>query len=1117
MFLNNAIGQCANDGQNPSTADKVCGSVITPHGNVPSCKGTEIPIPPSVCSSVASVYTDVNSFYYTFDCYTSGPLEFTITPNNLGDDYDWQLFDITGKIPNDIYNASLVNSIFVACNWSGNTGVTGTSLTATQQNSCEGSTPNITKAPNLIQGHTYLLMVSHFTASNQSGYNIQFNGNTASLITDPNNPVPKVDTVTAPCGGNTIHYKLNKQIKCNSIDVSDFVISTNPTIAAFKGFGCVAATSYTDSIVVTLANPLPIGSYTTSIKVGTDLNTFVDVCLNELVAGTHIKTFSVYYKPTPTIITQIIKETCKADTLKYSHNGNNGTTKWQWTFDGNPTTSTQQSQQVVYTNFITRKVKLVVSSAFCSDSTTQTIPIVDHTLTAKFGVSRDTTCPNNPETFTDSTVGNINSWNWNFGNGQLSTSPNPNNQVYPILPINKIYTTRLIVSNAFGCIDSTTHDIFVRGTIPTEFDSIIPPACAASEIKIYFRQAMICGSVAPDGSDFSISGATPNSIIGANISCVNGVGTVVTLLLASALVTGNYQLSLKVGNDANTIINDCGIATLPKTLVFAAFGHINTSFKYDSVLGCKVDTLIFHHIINNGANSWMWAFDGNPTISNLQNIKVAYSDFTKRDVQLIVGNGICFDTSKIISLPIVDHSLFANFGSPDTTCGNGSTVFTDSSKGVITNWYWSFGNGKISNAKNPAPVNFPLSYVYTTSPIQLIVKNSVGCFDTTKVKDIIIKPSAPAKMINIDDLPCSADSIILHFNAPMLCNTVAPDGSDFSITGTTNIAIASASIINCSNGFGRNVVIKLTAPISVGGTYTLNLKRGTDFNTILNDCGIETAPAYLGFVAFTKVNATFIFTNKIDCVEDTLFLNHTIDNQENKWIWTINGTAVGNVNNYVLPYNQSNIKRIKLIVANPVCSDTSTQIIPLVFDVVKAGFTMSQDIICPTETITFKDSSNGNSTSWDWSFGNGLTSTDKNPTARTYTLPAFLINTGHNYQDYLVTLVVANATPCYDTARKTIRVTSNCLVQVATAFTPNSDGRNDNLYPLNAYKATNLKFRVYNRLGQIVFDSKNNYSWWDGTVNGIKQPAGTYIWQLEYTDKATGNNVSLNGTSVLIR
>jgi gliding motility-associated-like protein len=93
----------------------------------------------------------------------------------------------------------------------------------------------------------------------------------------------------------------------------------------------------------------------------------------------------------------------------------------------------------------------------------------------------------------------------------------------------------------------------------------------------------------------------------------------------------------------------------------------------------------------------------------------------------------------------------------------------------------------------------------------------------------------------------------------------------------------------------------------------------------------------------------------------------------------------------------------------------------------------------------------------------------------------------------------------------------SCYIAVPSGFTPNGDGINDYLYPLNAYKAINLEFRVYNRYGQLVFETKNWMNKWDGTINGKQQPTGTYVWMLNYTDSDSGKKYFLKGTSVLIR
>jgi gliding motility-associated-like protein len=59
-------------------------------------------------------------------------------------------------------------------------------------------------------------------------------------------------------------------------------------------------------------------------------------------------------------------------------------------------------------------------------------------------------------------------------------------------------------------------------------------------------------------------------------------------------------------------------------------------------------------------------------------------------------------------------------------------------------------------------------------------------------------------------------------------------------------------------------------------------------------------------------------------------------------------------------------------------------------------------------------------------------------------------------------------------------------------------------------------FKVYNRWGQMVFQTNVMGKGWDGTINGVQQPTETYTWLLECTDN-DGNIIKLSGRSVLIR
>jgi len=195
-----------------------------------------------------------------------------------------------------------------------------------------------------------------------------------------------------------------------------------------------------------------------------------------------------------------------------------------------------------------------------------------------------------------------------------------------------------------------------------------------------------------------------------------------------------------------------------------------------------------------------------------------------------------------------------------------------------------------------------------------------------------------------------------------------------------------------------------------------------------------------------------------------------------------------------------------------VCSDSAAADILLDNELI-ARFSVSPSTqLCPEDAAQFKDSSTGKIVSWLWIFGDGTTSGQQVPFAKYYAAPL-----SNNANIYPAALIVKNDIGCFDTARTLMKVFYNCYIAVPTAFTPNGDGLNDYLYPANAYKADNLEFRVYNRWGQLVFQTKDWTKKWDGKINGDPQGPGTYVWMLRYTNRDTGQLFSLKGTTVLIR
>jgi gliding motility-associated-like protein len=87
------------------------------------------------------------------------------------------------------------------------------------------------------------------------------------------------------------------------------------------------------------------------------------------------------------------------------------------------------------------------------------------------------------------------------------------------------------------------------------------------------------------------------------------------------------------------------------------------------------------------------------------------------------------------------------------------------------------------------------------------------------------------------------------------------------------------------------------------------------------------------------------------------------------------------------------------------------------------------------------------------------------------------------------------------------------------AFTPNGDGRNDLFGPVRTCPAHfhYFLFRIYNRWGQVVFESVSPDHKWDGSFAGQTQPMGTYTYTLGYRSTAIAPVVFLKGTVELVR
>ena len=146
--------------------------------------------------------------------------------------------------------------------------------------------------------------------------------------------------------------------------------------------------------------------------------------------------------------------------------------------------------------------------------------------------------------------------------------------------------------------------------------------------------------------------------------------------------------------------------------------------------------------------------------------------------------------------------------------------------------------------------------------------------------------------------------------------------------------------------------------------------------------------------------------------------------------------------------------------------------------------------------------------SYQWSPSDGLDKTNiANPIA----------TIGSNRDNIRYTVTAIDSMGCRAVDNMLITIFKNGAdIFVPTGFTPNADGKNDQLRPLVVGITKNYYFSIYNRWGQQMFLTTEIGKGWDGIFQGKAQASGAYVFLAEGTD-FLGQKIIRKGTVVLIR
>jgi len=224
---------------------------------------------------------ETNSAWYIINVTSSGTLVFTITPNLTSNDYDFAVWNATGQ-----GCAAIAAGPPTRCNFSGQGGPTG--LSATAANPSEGAGgPPWSSLINVTAGETYILLVDNWS-NNAIGYTLDFSASTASIHDTVS---PKFQSAGSHCGtvSNALNVSVTEPIQCSSIAANgtDFYITPAvpgvSNVVASSSTNCTGnVNQFTTTFSIQFAGTLPPGTYWLHAQSGSDGNSVLDNCGNEL-------------------------------------------------------------------------------------------------------------------------------------------------------------------------------------------------------------------------------------------------------------------------------------------------------------------------------------------------------------------------------------------------------------------------------------------------------------------------------------------------------------------------------------------------------------------------------------------------------------------------------------------------------------------------------------------------------------------------------------------------------------------------------------------------------------------------------------------------------------------
>lgn len=380
-------------------------------------------------------------------------------------------------------------------------------------------------------------------------------------------------------------------------------------------------------------------------------------------------------------------------------------------------------------------------------------------------------------------------------------------------------------------------------------------------------------------------------------------------------------------------------------------------------------------------------------------------------------------------------NLSVNLPNDQLLC-EGETFLLDASNILATSYAWSDGS-----TGNQLTVSTEDVYSVTVSNANCSVTDDIEIFVIPRLVDIDV----------VDTLLCEGQSFMLDISHPNAQSYVWNTGSTDPVVTIDSAGTYEVEVQNTLCSFTDQFTVRISRPI-----------------------------------------AGFSISDTAFCVPGTVSFNEQSINLETSdpivsWDWDIGGNESISFQNPSYSYTQSGDFNVELSVTTAAgCTDDTTHPSTIhAWPVAEAGFSFTPFNPDPLNPVVdFIDESRG-AAEIEWSFGDGATSTEFNPS--------------HFYAEsgvYEIIQWVTTENGCGDQVAGELEIRDPFLIYIPTAFSPNDDGINEVFYAQGEGIRT-FRMIIYNRWGEPLFDTANMENGWDGTYKGKQVEAGVYTYHVE--------------------